>query len=127
MRSGELRGQGFFHSRRKAAPAGLCDRPPSSSNKKMLFYAVDWLHAHSSRTRCGGGALAMLDCRARAGAQVPFDGAWRRRLALKAAAAGARIARRGEDEATLRDAFLLATIPVRPGRMPGKLFPRQAA
>jgi hypothetical protein len=43
MRSGELRGQGFFHSRRKAAPAGLCDRPPSSSNKKMLFYVVDWL------------------------------------------------------------------------------------
>jgi hypothetical protein len=33
----------------------------------------------------------------------PFDGAWRRRLALKAAAASARIARRGEDEATLRD------------------------
>jgi hypothetical protein len=38
---------------------------------------------------------------------VPFAGAWRRRLALKAAAASARIARRGEDEATLRDAFLL--------------------
>jgi Protein of unknown function (DUF1403) len=48
----------------------------------------------------------MLDGRARAGAQVPFDGAWRRRLALKAAAS-ARIARRGEDEAMLRDAFLL--------------------
>jgi hypothetical protein len=40
-------------------------------------------------------------------AGVPFAGAWRRRLALKAAAASARIARRGEDEATLRDAFLL--------------------
>jgi len=52
-----------------------------------------------------GAALAMLDCRARAG--VPFAGAWRRRLALKAAAASARIARRGEDEATLRDAFFL--------------------
>jgi hypothetical protein len=52
-----------------------------------------------------GAALAMLDCRVRAG--VPFAGAWRRRLALKAAAASARIARRGEDEATLRDAFLL--------------------
>jgi Protein of unknown function (DUF1403) len=56
-----------------------------------------------------GAALAMLDGRARAGgrAQAPFAGAWRRRLALKAAAASARIARRGEDEATLRDAFLL--------------------
>jgi hypothetical protein len=36
-----------------------------------------------------GAALAALDCRARAGAQVPFDGVWRRRLALKAAAKGA--------------------------------------
>jgi Protein of unknown function (DUF1403) len=52
-----------------------------------------------------GAALAMLDCRARA--DVPFAGVWRRRLALKAAAASARIARRGEDEAMLRDAFLL--------------------
>jgi hypothetical protein len=40
-------------------------------------------------------------------ADVPFAGAWRRRLALKAAAASARIARRGEDEASLRDAFFL--------------------
>jgi Protein of unknown function (DUF1403) len=35
-------------------------------------------------------------------------GAWRcRRLALTAAAASAKIIRRGEDEAMLRDAFLL--------------------
>jgi Protein of unknown function (DUF1403) len=47
----------------------------------------------------------MLDCRARA--DVPFAGVWRRRLALKAAAASARIARRGEDEAALRDVFFL--------------------
>jgi hypothetical protein len=52
-----------------------------------------------------GAALAALDGRVRAG--VPFAGVWRRRLALKAAAASARIARRGEDEVTLRDAFLL--------------------
>jgi Protein of unknown function (DUF1403) len=52
-----------------------------------------------------GAALALLDIRVRAG--VPFAGVWRRRLALKAAAASARIARRGEDEAMLRDAFLL--------------------
>jgi Protein of unknown function (DUF1403) len=49
-----------------------------------------------------GAALAFLDMRVRA--DVPFDGAWRRRLALKAAAASARIARRGEDQAMLRDA-----------------------
>jgi Protein of unknown function (DUF1403) len=52
-----------------------------------------------------GAALAMLDCRARA--DVPFAGAWRRRLALKAQPACARVARRGEDEATLRDVFFL--------------------
>jgi hypothetical protein len=55
-----------------------------------------------------GAALAALDVRVRADARAaPFAGAWRRRLALKAAAASARIARRGEDEAMLRDAFLL--------------------
>jgi hypothetical protein len=52
-----------------------------------------------------GAALAMLDARVRAGAT--FAGVWRQRLALKAAAASARILRRGEDEATLRDAFYL--------------------
>jgi Protein of unknown function (DUF1403) len=53
-------------------------------------------------------ALAALDARVRADARAaPFAGAWRRRLALKAAAASARIARRGEDEASLRDALLL--------------------
>jgi Protein of unknown function (DUF1403) len=54
-----------------------------------------------------GAALAMLDGRVRDVRGVPFAGAWRRRLALKAAAASARIARRGEDEAMLRDAFFL--------------------
>jgi uncharacterized protein DUF1403 len=61
--------------------------------------------AESGAAFQAGAALAMLDGRVRAG--VPFAGAWRRRLALKAAAASARIARRGEDEAMLRDAFLL--------------------
>jgi hypothetical protein len=46
-----------------------------------------------------GAALAALDARVRADARAaPFAGAWRRRLAL---------ARRGEDEASLRDALLL--------------------
>ena len=52
-----------------------------------------------------GAALAALD--ARVGADLPFAGVWRRRLALKAAAASARMARRVEDEAMLRDAFFL--------------------
>jgi hypothetical protein len=38
---------------------------------------------------------------------TPAAGAWRRRLALKAAVASVRITRRGEDEAMLRDALLL--------------------
>jgi hypothetical protein len=52
-----------------------------------------------------GAALALLDARVRA--EVPFAGVWRRRLALKAAAASAHMLRRGEDEAMLRDAFYL--------------------
>ena len=52
-----------------------------------------------------GAALATLDARVRADA--PFAGVWRRRLALQAAAASTRIARRNEDAATLRDALFL--------------------
>jgi hypothetical protein len=54
-----------------------------------------------------GAALAMVHARVMAGA--PFAGAWPRRLALKAAAASARMARRGEHEEMLRDAFYLRT------------------
>ena len=71
--------------------ASTSAQPPITDGDEAAFWA--------------GAALAMLDCRVRAG--VPFAGVWRRRLALKAAAASARIARRGEDEATLRDAFFL--------------------
>jgi hypothetical protein len=49
------------------------------------------LHAAGTDTEAAfqaGAALAMLDCRVRAG--VSFDEVWRRRLALKAAAASAR-------------------------------------
>jgi uncharacterized protein DUF1403 len=60
-----------------------------------------------------GAALALLDSRVRA--EVPFAGAWRRRLALKAAVASVRISRRGEDEAMLRDAFLLRHVGDDPG------------
>jgi hypothetical protein len=52
-----------------------------------------------------GAALGALDARVRA--EAPFAGVWRQRLALKAAVASARILRRGEDEAMLRDAFYL--------------------
>jgi hypothetical protein len=60
-----------------------------------------------------GAALALLDARVRG--DLPFGGAWRRRLALKAAAASARLVRRGEDEAMLRDAFFLRHSSADPG------------
>jgi hypothetical protein len=40
-------------------------------------------------------------------ADAPFAGVWRRRLALKAAVASARMQKRGEQEEMLRDAFYL--------------------
>lgn len=60
-----------------------------------------------------GGALNSLDALVRA--QPEWLGAWRRRLALKAAAESVRLSGRREDEAALRDAFLLR----RPGDEPG--------
>jgi Protein of unknown function (DUF1403) len=50
-----------------------------------------------------GAALAVLNSRVMA--EPVFAGVWRRRLALKAAAASARMARRAECEEMLRDAF----------------------
>jgi Protein of unknown function (DUF1403) len=54
-----------------------------------------------------GAAFAALHIRVMA--EAPFAGVWRRRLALKAAAASARMVRRGEHEEMLRDAFYLRT------------------
>ncbi len=48
-------------------------------------------------------------------AAAPWSGAWRRRLALKAAAASARMARRGEDEALLRNSLFLCPAGGDPG------------
>ena len=67
-----------------------------------------------------GAALAALDEAVRRAA--PFDGAWRRRLALKAAAS--LVGRgRSDDEASLRDALALT----RPGGDPGPAGRRYAA
>jgi Protein of unknown function (DUF1403) len=60
-----------------------------------------------------GGALALLHMRVMADA--PFAQVWRRRLALKAATAAVRMARRGEHEEMLRDAFYLRTGSEDPG------------
>ena len=60
-----------------------------------------------------GAALATLDPLVRNPA--PWAGAWRRRLALKAAAAALAAEGRKEDEAALRDAVLLAARDADPG------------
>jgi hypothetical protein len=60
-----------------------------------------------------GAALAALSSRVHAAA--PWSGVWRRRLALKAAAASARMARRGEDELLLRDSLVLCPAGGDPG------------
>ncbi|MBZ9764791.1 DUF1403 family protein [Mesorhizobium sp. CA8] len=60
-----------------------------------------------------GAALASLDTLARA--QPAWAGAWRQRMALKCAAAGMRLAGRAEDEAALRDAWLLRADGADPG------------
>jgi hypothetical protein len=60
-----------------------------------------------------GATLAALDLRVRAAA--PFAGVWRQRLALRAAVASVRLARRGEDAAMLRDTFYLRAASDDPG------------
>ncbi|MET3523954.1 hypothetical protein ABID25_005823 [Mesorhizobium abyssinicae] len=60
-----------------------------------------------------GAALGALDTLARA--QPAWAGAWRQRLALKCAAASMRLAGRVEDEAALRDAWLLCPAGADPG------------
>ncbi len=60
-----------------------------------------------------GAALAALSARVHAAA--PWSGAWRRRLALKAAAASVKNARRGEDELLLRDSLFLCPAGGDPG------------
>src|SRR5260370_30339068 len=60
-----------------------------------------------------GAALNSLDNLVRAA--PPWSGAWRQRLALKGAAAAVRRLGRREDEAALRDAWLLRP----PGADPG--------
>jgi len=72
-------------------PAWAVPRGPVESDVEAAYLA--------------GGALNSLDILARSGA--PWLAAWRHRLALKAAAATLKRLRRPEDEAALRDAWVL--------------------
>lgn len=60
-----------------------------------------------------GAALTSLDTLVRS--EPAWGGAWRRRLALKCAAAAVRLAGRSEDEAALRDAWYLRPADGDPG------------
>jgi len=78
---------------------------------------------------CAGAGLALLDRVLRAGeggSEPVFAGVLRQRLALRAAAACCRLARRREDEAALRDAehLSLAGAPPVPAARPHQLFRR---
>ena len=93
-------------------------RTPNHADAQILPLLPPWARLDAPTTETGaafraGAALAALD--ARVHADVRFAGVWRCRLALKAAAASARIARRGEDEAMLRDAFFLRQSGADPG------------
>src|SRR5580700_1578674 len=93
-------------------------RAPNHLAAPILSPLPPWARSDAPTTETGaafraGATLAVLD--ARVHADVRFAGVWRCRLALKAAAASARIARRGEDEAMLRDAFFLRHSGADPG------------
>jgi len=71
-------------------------------------------HSEAEALYFAGAALAALDSVVRA--DPPWAGAWRRRLALKCAAAAAQnLLNRREDESALRDAVAL----MRPGQALG--------
>jgi hypothetical protein len=80
-------------------PAWAVPRGPVESDVEAAYVA--------------GSALNSLDNLVRS--EPPWSGAWRHRLALKAAAATVRLMRRSEDEAALRDAWYLR----QPGDDPG--------
>ena len=79
-------------------PAWAVPRAPVDSDVEAAYMA--------------GSALNCLDTLVRS--NVPWLGAWRHRLALKAAAASVKLMRRTEDESALRDAWYL--------RQPGDAF-----
>ena len=99
-------GYAFRDDSRRARPLGTASRPRlgapggsfrDNSEAEALYFA--------------GAALAALDSVAKS--DPPWAGVWRRRLALKSAAAVAQnLLNRREDEAALRDAIALA----RPGQ-----------
>jgi len=99
-----------------ARPDSSAIRGPSAASAAPFPAWARALHAPETEAEAAflaGAALARLDAVVRE--TPPWAGAWRQRLALRAAAASVARAGRNEDEAALRDALHLS----RPGADPG--------
>ncbi|MCV3211664.1 DUF1403 family protein [Mesorhizobium sp. YC-39] len=95
--------------RRHVTQSGAAPAAPTVTVPSWLRKAVEAAQTVEDATLATGAAIAMLDAVVRR--DEKWAGAWRQRLALAAAAATARQTGRVEDEAALRDSFLLT----RPG------------
>lgn len=107
-------GAAMIHGRAMNAPTRSKRQAPGTAREPAPA-VPGWLRrgasvgAEADVAVIAGAALVALDALVRR--NEPWAGLWRQRLALKAAAATARQARRTEDEAALRDTLLLT----RPG------------
>ncbi|WP_425351717.1 DUF1403 family protein [Mesorhizobium mediterraneum] len=96
-------------SRHAVQPLGAAPIAPMATVPSWLRRAVETAQTVEDAALASGAALTALDAVVRR--DEKWAGAWRQRLALAAAATTARQAGRTEDEAALRDSFLLT----RPG------------
>ncbi|WP_245430186.1 DUF1403 family protein [Mesorhizobium loti] len=96
-------------SRHAVQPLGAAPIAPMTAVPSWLRRAVETAQTLEDAALAAGAALTALDAVVRR--DEKWAGAWRQRLALGAAATTARQAGRTEDEAALRDSFLLT----RPG------------
>src|SRR5277367_6768055 len=109
--------------RRDGVPSGMLARPdssaipgPSAASAAAFPAWARAVHAPETAAEAGflaGAALARLDAVVRE--NPPWGGAWRQRLALRAAAASVARAGRNEDEPALRDALHLTRSGADPG------------
>ncbi|RWE07731.1 MAG: DUF1403 family protein [Mesorhizobium sp.] len=92
-------------SRHAVQPLDAAPIAPMATVPSWLRRAVETAPTLEDAALAAGAALTALDAVVRR--DEKWAGAWRQRLALAAAAATARQAGRTEDEAALRDSFLL--------------------
>ena len=95
------------------------DSAPVSAPRPVPVWARGSADTAADAAFCAGAALSALDIIIRA--QPAWAGAWVQRLALRAAAASCRHLGRTEDEATLRDLWLLRSPGADPGP-PGRVL-----